>query len=74
MHNQLKEMMKQKPKLKDELIDKLHKGDMFGEIGWLTKLRRTCTVMTSDSSLFLSLDREGMSSIQGEFPSIYNSI
>lgn len=37
----------------DEHIDKLHKGDMFGEIGLLTSIRRTCSVETTDNCLMI---------------------
>ena len=42
--------LKKLPSLKEgidgELIDRLSKGDIFGEIGLLTNLKRTCTVIT----------------------------
>ena len=47
---------------------------MFGEIGLLTSLRRTCTIITTDCCLMMALSNEGLKNIKGEFPSIFNSI
>jgi CRP-like cAMP-binding protein len=58
----------------DEHIDKLHKGDMFGEIGLLTSIRRTCTVETTDSCLMIKLNEDGLKNIQKNFPSISENI
>jgi len=59
---------------KDELIDKLNKGDMFGEIGLLTSIRRTCTIITTDSCLMVRLEEDGLNKIKNKFPSIFENI
>ena len=69
-----KQLMSTQSNPKNELIDKLIKGDMFGEIGLITSLRRTCTVITSDSSLMMTMTNEGMKKIKVQFPSIFDSI
>lgn len=52
-------------------VDRLIAGDMFGEIGLLTNLSRTATIMSDDNCLVLSLDRSGLNTIQKQFPSIF---
>ena len=47
---------------------------MFGEIGLLTSLRRTCTVITTDSSLMMAMNTDGIDNIRVQYPSIFNSI
>ena len=56
------------------LIGLLKKGDMFGEIGLITNLRRTSSVITNESCLANRLDQEAMMKIKQEFPSIYGKI
>ena len=74
LHEKRKQLMQGQSEPKDELIDKLIKGDMFGEIGLLTQLRRTCTVITGDSSLLMCMYTDGIKKIKNQFPSIFNSI
>jgi len=47
---------------------------MFGEIGLLTSIRRTCTVITTDSCLMIRLAEEGLDNIKNKFPSIFGNI
>ena len=44
-------------------IDTLEKGDMFGEIGLLTKLRRTATVVSLDNCMMFEIDELGIKNI-----------
>ena len=60
---QIQDRVFNQPKCEDELIDKLEKGDMFGEIGLLTSIRRTCTVQTTECSLLLKLSEVGLENI-----------
>ena len=56
------------------LIGKLVKGDLFGEIGLLTNLRRTSTVITNESCLANRLDEFALEKIKKKFPSIFMKI
>ena len=70
----MKQLTINKKEIDGDLIDELQKGDLFGEIGLLTKLRRTCTVVTKDLCLMMTLTSEGMKNIEGDFPSIFDNI
>ena len=52
----------------------LSDGDIFGEIGMLTNLRRTCSVVTQDTCVFQTLSSESMQEIKEMFPSIFERI
>ena len=65
--------------IKEELqeyqrINFLEKGEIFGEISCMTKLERTCTIVTKENTLVHCLKREDLDVIQEMFPKIYNSI
>jgi CRP-like cAMP-binding protein len=65
--------------IQDELkqyqrINYLEKGDIFGEISCMTKLERTCTIVTRENTMVHCLKREGLEIIQEMYPKIYNSI
>ena len=38
-------------------IKRLYDGHVFGEIGAITNLRRTCTVITYETCVFLTIER-----------------
>jgi hypothetical protein len=44
---------------------------MFGEIGILTNLRRTCSVQSQDQCVFQTLDKSVLDKIANMFPSIH---
>ena len=41
-------------------INILYQGDIFGEIGVLTNLNRTCTVKTRETCVFQTLNKDAM--------------
>ena len=47
---------------------------MFGEIGLMTSIRRTCSVITTDNCLMVKLCEDGLSKIKDKFPSIFENI
>lgn len=61
-----------KKKVTDVTI--LSDGDIFGEIGMLTNLRRTCSVITQDTCVFQTLSKDSMNEIKEMFPSIFEHI
>jgi CRP-like cAMP-binding protein len=46
-----------------EHIDTLYKGDTFGEIGLLTKLRRSATIITLENCMMFEIDQPALSNI-----------
>ena len=55
-------------------INVLYKGEIFGEISCMTKLERTCTIVTKENTMVHCLNREGLDVIQEMYPKIYDSI
>ena len=55
-------------------IDVVSKNDIFGEIGALTNLKRTATVVAREHSVFQTLDRDAVFEIQRMFPNIFNRL
>ena len=41
-------------------IDQIYTGDIFGEIGLLTNLSRTSTVISDENCLVLTFDKSGL--------------
>ena len=54
-------------------LDVLEKGDYFGEIAIMTKLKRTCTVKSygEDFCILSSFSQEALERMKIEFPQIY---
>jgi len=55
-------------------IDLLGKGDIFGEIGCMTNLNRTCTVITKETCLFYTFNLKAIETLKHDFPCIYDKI
>lgn len=47
-------------------------GDVFGEIGILTNMKRTCSIQNENTCLFMTLARKDINLIRTEFPQLYN--
>lgn len=56
------------------LIRRLGPGDLFGEVGLLTNLKRTATVVTQESTITQVLTKDAIQQIENEHPSIFSSI
>ena len=54
------------------MIDILSSGTIFGEIGVLTKLRRTTTVIARETCIFQTLHYETVNLIKQKYPEIFN--
>lgn len=52
-------------------IDILSAGELFGEIGVLTNMVRTASVITRKICHFNTLDREAVQVVKKSFPSIF---
>lgn len=51
------------------MIDVLTKGDLFGEIGVLTNLKRTASIISEDTCMFNSLSKKNLEKIMQAYPS-----
>ena len=68
LHNELRSMTEHNMEfipIKDELSDYLRinileKGEIFGEISCMTKLERTCTIVTKENTMVHYLEREDL--------------
>lgn len=59
-------------KTTDEIrIARLSDGTYFGEIGLITKLKRTATAKASDYTTLAYLQRDSFEEIRKEFPQVY---
>lgn len=56
------------------MIDILEAGNIFGEIGVLTKLRRTTTVIARETCVFQTLNLDALILIEKKFPSIFHKM
>ena len=52
----------------------MERGDIFGEIGLFTNLKRTCSVMADETCLVLKIDRAGINEIKSKFEPIFEKI
>lgn len=55
-------------------IRRLNEGEIFGEIGVLTQMKRTCFVKTNSTCIFQTLTRRSLIDIANKFPSLYQRI
>ncbi|MBK06917.1 MAG: hypothetical protein CL920_37765 [Deltaproteobacteria bacterium] len=58
----------------DEEVGVLAEGQFFGEIALLTPLRRTATVLASENSELLELNRDDLQSIIEHSPHVYDEL
>jgi CRP-like cAMP-binding protein len=55
-------------------VNRLNKGEFFGEIGLITKLNRTATITSMDYCTFAMMKKSCIKKAKKAFPSIYLSI
>lgn len=56
------------------MINQLREGKFFGEVGLITKMKRTATVTSTDYCTFSQIGKEAVKQTQRQFPTIYQSI
>ena len=52
-------------------ISSLQEGEVFGEVALYSKLKRTCSVKTTKTSIFQTLSRKDLKTIEQKFPSLH---
>ena len=61
-------------KNKNKVLGVMDKGHLFGEIGVLTNLGRTCTVISNENCLFQTLSKESLIELRKAYPSTVQSL
>ena len=55
-------------------IKRLMEGEIFGEIGALTNLKRTCSAITKNTCVMFTLEKSNLQKVAEKSPMIYNRI